>query len=280
MLLIVAGLPSHILAGEELRVMSFNIRYGKADDGANAWDRRKELLLATIQSFAPDILGTQETLAAQRDFLAQELPEMEAWGVGRDDGVEAGEMTAIFFRRQRFERLDGGHFWLSPQPEQVGVAGWDAALPRMVSWLKLKDLRTPGAQPILVLNTHFDHQGQTARLESARLISRRIADLGDGCALILTGDFNSAEGSPPYGALFHGSDQENRLVDSFRVKHPVMATGEGTFNGFRATAIDGPRIDWIGVSRDWQVNEAAVDHMEKEGQTPSDHFPVTAVISR
>src|SRR5690348_4536765 len=103
----------------ELRVMSFNIRYGTAKDGENHWDKRHQFLLETIQAFDPDLLGTQETLAFQREYLAEKLKVYDIFGVGRDDGREAGEMAALFYKRDRFEKLDGGNFWLSETPDQV-----------------------------------------------------------------------------------------------------------------------------------------------------------------
>lgn len=264
-----------------IRVMSFNIRYGTANDGENRWERRKEFLVETIRAFAPDLLGTQETLAFQRDELARALPDHEALGVGRDDGAEAGEMTALFFRRERFEKLSGGHFWLSTTPDVPGSKSWDSALPRMVSWVKLRDRQNPGGRAILYLNTHFDHRGGQARLESARLLRQQIAVLGQGCAVVVTGDFNAGEGSPPYQALFeNGPEPSVTLVDTFRMVHPQRGAEEGTFSGFRADATRGERIDWIAVSSDWQILAAAIDRTARAGRTPSDHFPVTAVIRR
>src|SRR6478735_1787061 len=122
-----------------VRVMSFNIRYGTARDGDNHWDKRKDFLATTITAFDPDLLGTQETLAFQRDFLTEKLKGHAAFGAGRDDGKDRGEMAALFYRTARFEKLAGGHFWLSETPDRVGSKGWDAALPRIASWVKLKD---------------------------------------------------------------------------------------------------------------------------------------------
>jgi endonuclease/exonuclease/phosphatase family metal-dependent hydrolase len=274
-----AGLSPALAA--DVRVMSFNIRYGTARDGENHWDKRKEFLLETIKAFNPDLLGTQETLAFQRDYLAEHLPGYGVLGVGRDDGKEAGEMMALYWRKERFEKTDGGHFWLSETPDTVGSKSWDAALPRMVTWVKLRDRKAPDAKPVLFLNTHFDHRGKQARLESSKLLRQRIDEMGQGCSVIVTGDFNAGEGSEPYQALFGSQDdKESSLVDTFRVAHPERGPEEGTFTGFRATATGGPRIDWIAVSRDWTVGEAAIDRTSRDGRTPSDHFPVTAVLTR
>jgi endonuclease/exonuclease/phosphatase family metal-dependent hydrolase len=266
---------------DDVRVMSFNIRYGTANDGENRWDRRKEFLMQAIQAFEPDLLGTQETLDFQRDYLAEKLTGYEVLGVGRNDGRNDGEMMALYFKRDRFKKLEGGHFWLSEAPQAVGSKSWDSSLPRMVTWVKLSDVRRRTAQPVVFFNTHLDHQGASARLESARLLRRQIATIGTGCSVIVTGDFNTAEGSDPYRALFDPVDaNQSPVVDTYRVARPVRGPMEGTFSGFRSDTTGGPRIDWIAVSRDWTVVEAAIDHTARDRRTPSDHFPVTARIRR
>lgn len=262
-----------------VRVMSFNIRYGTAKDGDNAWDERKEFLAATIAAFDPDLLGTQETLASQRDFLAAKLAGHAAFAAGRDDGKDAGEMAAVFYRKDRFEKLDGGHFWFSETPDKPGSKGWDALLPRVATWVKLKDRAAPDGRPVLFLNAHLDHRGEKARLESARLIRAKTAELGKGCRVVVTGDFNAGEGSEPHGALFGKlGDKPSPVADTFRVAHPTRGKREGTFSGFKADATGGDRIDWIGCSRDWDVRLAGIDRTAMDGRTPSDHFPVTAVL--
>jgi endonuclease/exonuclease/phosphatase family metal-dependent hydrolase len=264
-----------------VRVMSFNIRYGTARDGENHWDRRREFVIDTVKAFQPDLLGTQETLGFQRDYLAEKLPEYEVLGVGRADGREEGEMMALYYRKARFERLAAGHFWLSETPEVIGSKSWDSSLPRMVTWVKLRDRDTPDAPPIAFFNTHFDHQGPQARLESARLLRRQLATLGEGCALIVTGDFNCGEASEPYQALFGEVEGEpSAVVDTYRKAHPKRTSSEGTFSGFKAEATSGARIDWIAVSRDWRITAADIDRTARDERTPSDHFPVTSVLSR
>lgn len=264
----------------DVKVMSFNVRYGTAKDGENHWDKRKEFLADTVAAFGPDLLGTQETVAFQRDFLSQKLTGYEVLAAGRDDGKEKGEMMAVYWKKERFEKTDGGHFWLSEAPDKPGSKSWDSSLPRMATWVKLKDKKA-GGKPVLFINTHFDHMGKVARLESAKLIRERIAKLGEGCSVILTGDFNSGEGSEPYKALFdtHGKD-ESPVVDSYRTAHPKREPDEGTTTAFKAGPSKGARIDWIGVSRDWKVSAAEIDRTAKDGRTPSDHFPITATLRR
>lgn len=264
-----------------IKVMSFNIRYGTAADGENHWNKRKDFLAETIRAYHPHLLGTQETLAAQRDYLAKQLEGYDGLSAGRDDGKDKGEMAALFWRRERFEKLQGGHFWLSDLPDKPGSKGWDAALPRISTWVKLRDRKAPDSKPILFVNTHFDHLGVKAREESMRLMRERIETLGKGCSIIVTGDFNAGEDSVPYQILFGKQDgKESLLLDTFRRAHPVRGKEEGTFNGFRPTATAGARIDWIGCSRDWTVLKADIDRTVRDGRTPSDHFPVTAELKR
>lgn len=277
------GLTGGVAIAEapELRVMSFNIRYGTAPDGENRWELRKDFLVETIRGFQPDLLGTQETLTFQRDYLAEKLPEYGVLGIGREDGKERGEMTAVFWRRDRFEVLDSGHFWLSATPEVPGSKSWDSALPRIVTWVKLRDRKQPQSPPILWMNTHFDHRGAEARCQSARLLRKKLAELGRGASLIVTGDFNAGEGSEPYKLLFgDAEDGPSPVVDTYRAAHPQKTDQEGTFCGFRPENITGARIDWIACSRDWNVVAAEIDRTARDGKTPSDHFPVLAIVRR
>lgn len=266
-------------ADDDIRVMSFNIRFGTANDGENHWDRRRDFVVDTIQAFQPDLLGTQETLAFQRDYLAEKLAKYEPFGVGRDDGSEKGEMAAIFFRKERFEKLDGGNFWLSQTPDKPGSKSWDSSLPRIVTWIKLRDRKNPGMRPFVFLNTHFDHRGEIARLESARMIRQRIETEHSGTPTIVTGDFNASPTSEPYRALFgDAAGRPSRLIDTYRHVHQSPDNDEGTFSGFVAKPTRGRRIDWIACSREWEIVSAGIDRTQRAGRTPSDHFPVNAVV--
>jgi endonuclease/exonuclease/phosphatase family metal-dependent hydrolase len=287
LVILVSLVITHSALGQQqieqpVRVMSFNVRYGTAQDGQNHWDNRKQHLAETIGNFAPDLLGTQETLAFQRDYIAQRFPELQPFGAGRDDGQDNGEMAALFYNRHRFEKLAGGHFWLSRHPDVVGSKGWDSALPRIATWVKLRDKKSAVDKPILFLNTHFDHQGGEARAQAASLIRLQLAHLAKDCRIVITGDFNAAApDSRPYSNLTspQADDGLPRLLDSYLVtQSPLPDKHLGTFNGFKPEQIDGDRIDWILVSDDWQVRSARIDRMTFEGRVPSDHFPVTAVI--
>lgn len=269
---------------EPIAVMSFNIRYANAADGPNRWELRRELALRVIRDADADVIGFQEVLASQLDDLAAALPEYQHVGAGRDDGVRAGEAVPIFFRRQRFDLVEGSHFWLSDDPHTIGTIGWDAALPRMATWVRLRFRNRPWIE-VYVLNTHFDHRGARARLESAKLLSRTIESLG-GLPIVLMGDFNCGPGAPPHQALLNAPSTSGALRDSF-----VAATGEpppsgaasaggrahGTYHGFDG-APDTPRIDWILHNRRFHAEQAAIVRTHAAGRYPSDHFPVTATL--
>lgn len=258
-----------------LKVMTFNIRYATAPDGANAWDKRKDLVRDTIRQFAPDLLGTQEVLAVQADFLAAQLPELQLVGVGRDDGKRAGEFSAVLFRRERFEMTDSGTFWLSETPEKPGSKSWDSSLPRVATWVRLRD-RANGLREVCYLNTHWDHRGNRARVESARIIRRWIAEHAADAVTIVTGDLNVTDEHEGYRTLV-ANDSELRLHDIYRQAHPQVAAEEATFHNFLGGR-RGRRIDFIFASPECQAVEAAIDYTNRDGRYPSDHYPVTAVL--
>lgn len=253
-----------------VRVMSFNIRYGTANDAGNSWPFRHELVLETAARFQPDILGVQEALPFQAQFLAQGLPHMTYFGRGRQADAGQGEQCGIFYSEERFELLDAGHFWLSATPDVPGTKSWDSSLSRMATWVLLADSRAP-SRTLLFVNTHFDHRGAEARWRGASVLKAWLAEQS-ATHVVVTGDFNCAEGSRPYSVLV--SDD---LVDTYRALYPERAENEGTFNGFKGTK-SGARIDWILASPSWTVRAATLDDHSLDGRYPSDHFPVSAVL--
>lgn len=261
-----------------LRVMSFNIRYGSARDGLNAWEYRKEFLVETIQKFQPDLLGTQETEWGQKEYLAEQLSGYIAFGAGRDDGAEKGETMTVFYRSDRFTRLDGGHFWLSETPEVPGSKSWDSSLPRMATWLKLQDNTHPEKAVVWFFNTHFDHRGPESRAQAGCLIRDRIAAIPDHPIVIVTGDFNSGEGSPAYQNLFAPVQGRPLLQDAYRLAHPQKSDEEVTFNKFQPDARKGNRIDWMAITPRLSVDQIEINHVSRDGRVPSDHFPIEAVL--
>ena len=151
-----------------LKVMTFNIRYGTAGDGVNAWPERRHAVIEAIRRQDPDLLGVQEALAFQVDYLVSDLPQLGWFGVGRRDGKRKGEFSAVFYRRSRFEPVEHGTWWLSETPEVPGSVSWDSALSRTATWAVLRETRT--GRKIVFVTTHFDHRGEKARRRSARLL--------------------------------------------------------------------------------------------------------------
>lgn len=257
-----------------LKVMSFNIRYGRANDGENRWVKRDSLVAETIRVFGPDLLGLQEALPFQCQFLKQQFPEFDFVGRGREVKPDQGEFCAIMYRRERFEKKDEGHFWLSETPQTPGSRSWDSALPRMVTWVRLMDRDTESE--FIFANTHYDHIGQQARIASSEIIRKWLAKFPQ-TPVVITGDFNSAIGSKPYQQLLDGGSPELSLVDTYRAIYPQATEREGTssrWNGNRS----GARIDWILHSKQFSTLNAAIDYHNDQGQYPSDHYPVQATL--
>ena len=257
--------------------MSFNLRYGTAEDGVNIWDNRRELALAHIQSFAPDLLGVQECQDNfQAEFLKENLPDYGFVGVPRG-GMKLVpehvrlEMTAVFYRGSVFELLEAETFWLSKTPEKPGSQSWGSMFARTVTWVRLKPSQCPHVE-IFFFNTHFDHFSQKAIRESAKLLSERIAALTGNMPVILTGDFNTLKDTPAYKTLTDAG-----LRDVYRESHPQEEVSEGTFHGFGR--VPPLAIDWILVSRHFEVIKAGVDRFHGGNIYASDHYPITAVLS-
>ncbi|MFZ4575153.1 MAG: endonuclease/exonuclease/phosphatase family protein [Phycisphaerales bacterium] len=262
------SVPALAPTDRTLRVMSLNIRYASADDGANAWPHRKSSVEHFLRHETPDVLGLQEVEAEQADWLRAQFPEYDFHGVGRIDGERKGEFAPIMVRASRFERLDAGHFWLSPTPDVPGVKGWDAACERMASWMRVKDRET--GTELFLLNTHLDHVGTKAREESIKLIRAKVAALANGAPVVLTGDFNCA-------ADAHAAAGFPDLRDSFRTVFPLRDADEATFTGWKPT-INGERIDWILTSDRLEAVDAGIQRVAPGGHPLSDHYPVTALL--
>jgi endonuclease/exonuclease/phosphatase family metal-dependent hydrolase len=256
---------------EPVKVMTFNIRYGTAPDGENAWPHRRELAIKVIRDEAPDILGLQEALRSQLDELCEALPEYDKVGVGREK-EGGGEYSALLFRKSRFDLSSAGTFWLSAKPDEPGSHTWGNELPRIATWARLLD-RTNG-QRILAANTHWDHQSQPARLQGGELMGERIRELSRaGEPVVVTGDFNAAPDNPAFQKLLAGAE----LKDTFRLKHPDEKDVH-TFNGFGKG--NSPfKIDAVLINDKWQVDDAEIVRTKEGERFPSDHFPVTATIS-
>jgi endonuclease/exonuclease/phosphatase family metal-dependent hydrolase len=253
-----------------LRVMSFNIRFGTADDGENRWDRRRDLVVEVIRDFDPALVGLQEALRFQLDELRAAMPDLQEIGVGRRDGREAGEYAAIVYDDRRLEVVEQGNFWFSDTPAVPGSMNWGNRVTRICTWARFTD--TENGAGFYVFNVHWDHQSQPSRERSAELLTERIAQRAHpGEPVIVTGDFNAGEANPAMQRL-----AEAGLVDAFRVLHPDPEP-VGTFNGFTGK-MDGEKIDGIWITPGWRVIRADIVRTSRDGRYPSDHFPVTAVL--
>ena len=272
-----------------LNVMSFNIRYGTAGDGENSWSNRRDLVIDLIYNQHPDIIGMQEALRFQLDYIKEELPAYGEIGVGRNDGLTSGEYSAILYLRNRYEVIEQGTFWFSDAPEVAGSMNWGNQITRICTWARMADRLDDST--FYIYNLHLDHRSQESRERSVELLAERIRDRTHPDPVIVTGDFNAGEENPAIRYLkgeiqrasVEAAPMDDRIVpdspaltDTFRLLHPE-ATDVGTFNGFRGT-VEGEKIDYILVSTGWDVLKAEIVQTSQNGRYPSDHFPVTAVI--
>ena len=250
-----------------MNIATYNIRMDTEADSLDAWQHRKEMVKGLVRFHDFDIFGTQEAFKHQlADIL--ELENYAYVGVGRDDGKDAGEHSAIVYRKDRFDVLKNGDFWFAENPDVPGK-GWDAVCcNRICSWAKFKDKKT--GKEFFVFNSHFDHQGQEARKNSSLLLLKKIEEIAGKGVVFCTGDFNATPDDEPIQILMN----DGRLKDSFRVSACPPYGTEGTFNSFRLDFPMRDRIDYIWVSEGVKVNKYGVLNDVQYGHFPSDHFPV------
>jgi len=256
-------------SAQEIKVITYNIRYNNPEDGINAWPNRSEMVGALLRFHEAEIIGLQEALVGQINDIQQQLPQLKKIGVGRDDGKEAGEFSPILFDSTKFKLIDFGWFWLSETPEKPGW-GWDAKYNRICTWAKLKPKK---GKEFLVLNTHFDHQSLLARAESAKLIVKKIEELNiKNLPVILMGDFNAPEKAEPIQYI------KKYLKDSKTISLEPPYGPSGTFNGFDFNSPLADDFDFIFVNEKVVVKKTAVLSDSKFNRYPSDHLPVFVKI--
>ncbi len=259
-------------AARPIRLMSYNIRYDAPDDTPN-WTQRRPHMARQIAFFDPDVLGVQEALIPMVAYLAEQAPAYDHYGLGRDDGREAGETTTLFWRRDRFETVSTQTLWCSPTPDRPSK-GWDAALPRTLTRVVLRD-RTDG-RLLDVRNAHFDHVGVIAREQCAALAADLPAatEAGRTAAVVLMGDFNTGPDSAPYRRILASGLRDARTLS------PVVFGPAGTYNAFDiARDNDGIAIDHVFVGPGLSVQRFAVPTDSVAGQVISDHFPLVVDIT-
>lgn len=255
---------------EVLKVGTFNLRMDTPSDGENAWSHRKELVKDMLRFFDYDLFGTQEGFTHQLDGIL-ELGTYRFIGAGRDDGKEAGEHAAIFYRADRFNLLEEGNFWLSETPEKPGL-GWDATCcNRICSWGKFEDIRS--GKQFFFFNVHFDHEGVVARRESSRLIIDRIRRIAGNQPVFLTGDFNAFPTDEPIRIL----RESGFLRDAYQITGEPPFGPVCTYHGYDSTVKTDERIDYVWVTESIRVAKYGVLTNTLYGRTPSDHFPVMVI---
>ena len=262
---------SQLPASEPLTVMTFNVRYGTAQDGDNRWNSRRDLLFDVIRAQDADILGLQEALDFQVDEIVAAVPAYAVVGVGRDDGRRAGEYAAILFRKDRLRVAESGTFWFSDAPSVPGSKSWGNTITRICTWARFIDR---DGRAFWHFNVHLDHQSQPSRERSAELLRQRVeARSVPAEPVIVTGDFNVGETNPALASL-----RAAGFLDSFRVLHPDERK-VGTFTGFKIDNDIGEKIDYVLVQPGTTVHRAEIIRTVSDGRYPSDHFPVLARIS-
>ena len=250
----------------EIKYISYNIRYGTADDGDNSWDIRKPATKEMIEREQPDVFGLQEALVSQLEYIDKNFPNYRRVGVGRDDGKEEGEFMAVYYRNDMFKLLDSGNFWLSETPDSCSF-GWDAACRRIVTWAKFRDLDS--RKVFFVFNTHLDHVGAVAREQSILLIIRKIDEItkGKNVPVFLSGDFNSDVKSSIFDPL-KASMKDSRAI---LPESEWITTYNNFGNGNDAL------IDYI-----FYKNAEVLDFKTLNGDYGkpyiSDHYPVMATM--
>ena len=258
-------LTSLSVLSQDLKIMSYNIKLDYPKEGKNSWTNRKPFMVNQIKFYEPDVLGVQEAMPNQMKDMDSLLTDYSFVGVGRDDGKNEGEFSAIFYKNKELKVLQSSTFWLSQTPDKVGM-GWDAVCNRVCTYALFQNTTTK--KKFWVFNTHFDHVGKEARSKSAVLIMDKIKGLNtEGYPVFLTGDFNM---EPNHESIDYISQT---LKDSKAVSELEFGP-EGTFNGFHFDQPVKRRIDYIFVSEDVEVNKYAVLSDNWNMQYPSDHLPV------
>ena len=255
---------------EVLKIATFNLRMDTPSDGENAWFHRKDMVNDLIRFYGFDLFGTQEGFTHQLNDILR-LSDYRFIGVGRDDGKDAGEHCAIFYRSDRFKLLDQGDFWLSEHPEKPG-RGWDGTCcNRICTWGKFEDLKNH--KQFYFFNVHYEYEGDVARRESSNLMISRIKSIAGNQPVFLTGDFNAFPTEEPIRIL----NDSGFLNDSYKITKEAPFGPVCTYHGYDSTIKTEERLDYIWVTDSIQIDKYGVLTNTLYGHTPSDHFPVMVV---
>lgn len=257
-----------------VKLMTYNIRYLNNIDGENVWENRKSNVASLIDSHNADIVGLQESNLKQINDLQERLLTYSWYGVSNLKAKGHGdEHVAIFYKKNKFKLLDSGTFWLSENPNEVGSVGWDAMYPRIVSWVKLKNVKSKNT--FFFFNTHFDHRGDTARVESTKVVLSKVKDIAKKEPFAVVGDFNFTDTSEAYKTLV----KNDYLIDTYKITAAPHYGPVGTTSGFYVKKEPlKNRIDYIFVNN----GSKALNHVHytdnNAGKYHSDHLPVASEI--
>ncbi len=255
----------------EIDVMTFNIRLDTPGDGLNAWPHRAAMVAGFINNQIPDLLGMQEVLWRQYQYLDSALAGYGSVAAGRDDGMKKGEACPVFYRLGRFGLLASGTFWLSATPEVPGSVGWGAALTRIATWVQLYD--KIANDTLLYINTHFDHISDSARVMSSGVLLGKVRELAGDNDFVITGDFNAL----PESMAIEKMTEDGFAVDSYTVSETSPAGLTYTFNGWK-DARGEERIDYIFIRNGMKVLSHETYRVIEDGVFISDHWPVKARV--
>jgi endonuclease/exonuclease/phosphatase family metal-dependent hydrolase len=257
--------------GQNLKIMTYNIRLNVESDGENAWPKRKDYFTSQIQFYSPDIFGVQEATPGQVTDIASVLTNYNKFGIGREEG-RTGEACTIYYKKDRFKVQQSNTFWLSETPNVVS-RGWDAACNRVCTYGLFTDLKTK--KTFWVFNLHLDHMGEAARVKGVQLVLSKIAALNiKKYPAFLMGDFNSEPNTPQIAAI-------KKVMDDTRDVSKEKPFGpSGTFNDFEHDKPVTLLIDYIFVSKNspLKIQKHAVLSDSKDLKYPSDHLPVLIEI--
>ena len=253
-------------------ILSYNIKYDDTMDKENNWSLRKKRLLNLLKDYNPSIIGIQEGLINQVNYIDTYLEKYKYIGAGRDDGKTKGEFCAIYFDTTFYEVLEHSTFWLSETPDLVSV-GWDAALERVCTYGLFVSIYS--GEKFLVLNTHFDHIGTVARIKSSELILNKIKEINkNSLPVVLMGDFNSIPDSEPIKII------EQDMIDGLRISLKNLQGPQGTFNGFDLSNPISKRIDYIFTKNFHVFYYRHIDDRLENNNHISDHLPVLAKLKQ
>ncbi|MDO9373928.1 MAG: endonuclease/exonuclease/phosphatase family protein [Ferruginibacter sp.] len=260
---------------QQINVMTFNIRYSTERDSLNAWRLRKDHVASQVLFHEVQLLGVQEALHEQMVDLKERLKKFNYVGVGRGDGKQESEYSAIFYDTTKLAMLKSETFWLSETPTQPGSKSWDAAITRIVTWAQFREKKS--GKIFFAFNTHFDHIGQVARKKSAEILLNKVNEIAGRTPAVITGDFNAQPTDEPIRVILDPGNNL-RLTNSMEISSTPHYGPSGTFNAFGAKEIHDAPIDYIFLKNKWKVLKHATISQTWQGRFASDHFAVFAVL--